>query len=376
MAKNGFKYPELVRVVKDNNLSPGWTLCIGAGVSNTVFPTWNELVRRLIARQHPAAEASELTKMLLKQFAPDAIVQAAQERSALSDDDFSQALIDELYADVRDKLDADEWDVFLEGLSRVIASQLYPTLVRSFLSLFDRHFSTCTSLQIAGVIAESIDTGSRPQSILSFNAERMLFALTSMTIVNQRLTADRDPVKAGVYKQRIDLVTHSTSTRSTNRIQYYMCHGALPLPNNLRPKSRESIDKLVFSESNYLQLANANFSWQSTVFTDCAISRPIIFVGMSMSDPNVRRWLGWAHTNRSRELQRLGAWNGSSTLHYWIRRDVYSQEEKTWIESSVAHLGIRLVWIPSWDQVGNALRVMVGLKPPLKNQHNASARIS
>lgn len=370
MAKSGFIYPDLVPVVKKNNDSAGWSLCIGAGVSHPIFPTWKQLVERLIAHVQPKWHAPDTIKSLIDQFPPDALIQAGQERSGMVDQEFSDLLNEILYADVKRSLEPSEWPIFLKALAGHHDSS--PEFVRSFNTMFERIYPNATALAVANVIADSIGTEHQPQSILSFNAERLLFALCNMRIYAKKLSDGQGDGSVGVFRQHIDLVTHSTSSRSTQRIQYFMCHGSLPLPTVRRKAAQESIDKLVFSESSYLQLANASFSWQASVFLDCAVTRPIIFIGTSMTDPNVRRWLGWSHENRARELRHLGTPEGPSTHHYWIRRLLDDPQERSWVESSVAHLGIRVVWIPSWDTVGETLRLMTGMSLPKRNRKNYS----
>ena len=104
---------------------------------------------------------------------------------------------------------------------------------------------------------------------------------------------------SGLYREKfneqhkvLDLVTHSISHKKSDRIPFYFCHGLVPVPGQPRRRgSLQSIDKLVFSEAEYLQLANSSYSWQSTVFLDVCASKSVVFIGVSLSDSNMRRWL-------------------------------------------------------------------------------------
>lgn len=96
---------------------------------------------------------------------------------------------------------------------------------------------------------------------------------------------------------------------------------------------------LVFSESSYLDLANASYSWQAATVIDVCSSSSTVFVGLSMTDPNIRTWLAWLHAARVDELASRGvASAGPSTSHYWLRPHAPSAAEDRWIESSVSHL--------------------------------------
>ena len=145
---------------------------------------------------------------------------------------------------------------------------------------------------------------------------------------------------------------------------FYYCHGLLPVPGGKRVANEQaSVDKLVFSESEYLQLVNSAVSWQSSVFLGTAVTRSLVFVGMSFSDGNLRRWLASTHKVRSDELREMQQWEGDSTFHLWIHKRPSSRAEQEWAESSVSHLGVRLVWLDDWAQLGEALRTMLSLRP-------------
>jgi hypothetical protein len=166
----------------------------------------------------------------------------------------------------------------------------------------------------------------------------------------------------GEMRQYLDIVNRSVSVRRVGRVPYIFCHGLLPVPGaQLTRPYMPSLDKLVFAEASYLKLANLSFSWQSSAFLDVCGFWRTVFVGVSLSDPNMRRWLGWLHSNRTSELRESGGYEGASTYHLWIRKAPSDEDEKRWIESTVAHLGVRLVWVREWTEAGDALAKMLGL---------------
>jgi hypothetical protein len=212
--------------------------------------------------------------------------------------------------------------------------------------------SGVSAVELARVVVDSTSGGFAPAAILSFNAEPLLYALINATAA---VSEPHSP------KALLDRVTRSLSNRALGRIPYVFCHGLLPIEGH--PSGEwHSIDKLVFSESDYLQVANSGFTWQSSTFFDACMSRSVIFIGLSFSDPNLRRWLGIMHQNRLRELQSIGHSPAASAPHYWFRTIPKTQEEKAWIEAAVAHLGVRLVWLKNWTEASPALRSMLGLK--------------
>ena len=87
----------------------------------------------------------------------------------------------------------------------------------------------------------------------------------------------------------------------------------------------------------------------------------MVFVGVSFTDPNLRRWLGSVHAERAAELKIMGNENPSYE-HYWLTRDPGDESIRRWTESLVRHLGVRVVWMPEYDQVGRYLSRMLSLK--------------
>ena len=114
-------------------------------------------------------------------------------------------------------------------------------------------------------------------------------------------------------------------------------------------------DKLVFLENEYLQLANNAFSWQAITFYNILSTNTVFFIGLSFRDANIRRWLAWLHKARIDAIKQYGGTH-ESTAHYWIEKTPDSLYLKNWYEASVAHLGIRLIWIEDWKDTTAVIR--------------------
>ena len=212
------------------------------------------------------------------------------------------------------------------------------------------------------MLYEIAGTERAPRGVLSFNAEPLLLALTNALKVEEFHAKGAPLPTVGDRAQLFDFVTRSISRKRTGRIPYVFIHGLLPVPDPSGAGHRaDASDKLVFSEASYLQLANTSFSWQSAVFLDAASSGHLVFLGVSLSDPNMRRWLAWAHENRCRELEAYGPHDGDSTSHYWLHKKPTDDSGRRWIESLVAHLGVRLIWLEDWSQVADAMRHLLAL---------------
>jgi hypothetical protein len=316
-----------------------------------MFPNWYALVSDLVAQDIGQDKANDIMPRLSSGFGLDALIQAARDRLRLTSDEFAQLLSDRLYADVKGKLTNTEWKKFRRGLAAFYAGDMSPKMWREFETTMRSHFPCVSAIDLASVVVDSVADGFGPAAILSFNAEPLMYAL-----INARASVS-EPHSP---KAPLDRITRSLSNRSSGRIPYVFCHGLLPIEGH--PSADwHAIDKLVFSETDYLQVANSGFTWQSSTFFEACMSRSVVFIGLSFSDSNLRRWLGIMHQNRLRELQSIGHSAVASAPHYWFRTIPKTTEEKAWIEAAVAHLGVRLVWLKNWAEAGPALRSMVGL---------------
>ena len=333
----------------------GWALAIGAGTSLQAFPDWGRLVEQLIAADTAVSDPSALLESLNETFSYDALIQAAKDVLDEDDATFTKRLADLLYQRVKLKAGAD-WPNIAKALTAASPGQLKRDKWKSFLDFMNVNYPTASALQIAAAITNARKAGLAPAAILSFNGEQLLYSVV------HAVAATTCAPTADLKKERVfDRVTRGISHREAPRIPYIFCHGLIPIEDgfSLFPKMAAP-EKLVFSEGEYLQLANSAFSWQSSLFLGTAVLRSIVFVGLSFSDPNLRRWLAWVHANRAAELEIRGK-DRECYEHYWLKEDVADDDEKRWTESSVRHLGVRLVWLKSWSKVGAYLERMLSL---------------
>ncbi len=335
----------------------GWALCIGAGSSrgttNGVFPEWSELVDRLIQEDKEATKADALAKSLKHDFNADALIQAAKDRLKLSDDQFIRKLEELLYEDLKNKA-GEEWTNIAKGLTAVSPAELPTHHWEAFVQFFAASYPDLSALQLARVVSKTAGTDREPAAVISFNAEPLFYALVNG--VRGLSSSENKPSKT---LRMFNRVTRGISYQEAARIPYIFCHGLLNIEGGFkRFAASASAEKLVFSEAAYLQLANNAFSWQAALFIGAAVLRSIVFVGLSFSDPNVRRWLAWIHANRVHEL-RLRGRDERSYEHYWIKTDPHNESRKRWLESLVRHLGVRLVWIDGWNRLEEHLSRML-----------------
>lgn len=358
MSKPGFTLQDLPPILRQSVERNGWAICVGSGISVPLFPDWKSLVGALVTKIMPNAVASgTLINNLLTTFSPDAIIQAGEQIWKSNQKDFSGLLSHLLYDNVISKFSDSEQQVFFKCI-QADPGAIYRRDWTAFIELISNKYPTLTSLKIAEVLNELLRTELLPSAILSFNAETLLPALINgLYIKGQNGIEEKEISKNKI----IDPVVRSIYTLYRNRIPCYFCHGTLPLPNENKYHKKSGSEKLVFSESEYLRLSNSIYSWQSRVFLDVCSSKTVVFIGVSLSDPNMRKWLSWIHTNRMEEISNFKSQVQDSTHHYWIRRKPSTLDEQQWIEAAVSHLGIRLIWIDDWNDSGATLRILLGL---------------
>jgi hypothetical protein len=321
---------------------------VGAGISLPAFPDWKALVQRLAARDSnpPSAKALE---HLQKTYSSDALIQAAMDRLGINDQQFADLLATELFSDLLATLKPrGAVKLVADALTARHIGALSRTAWQEFIDVLTLCFPGMTALPLARTLARLLRGPSGPSSIVSFNAESLFAAL-----INAHIATNRG-IKGG---DKLDYAVHATSDRKAGRIPYYFCHGLLPVPGSKR-NHLSSVDKLVFQESTYLQLANTSFSWQSASFLRAAVGSSIVFIGVSLTDPNMRRWLSWVHASRIAELAEVGNPAPTSTVHYWIAKTSEDPATERWTESVVAHLGVRLIWVKDYPDIVPTLDVM------------------
>jgi len=300
----------------------------------------------------PSALLSDLSRF----FSYDALIQASKDRLGLDDEEFIDLLADLLYENLRKKVKG-KWPLVAKALTAASPGPLKQHEWIEFLDLIKRIFPDLSALKIAEAVAPEMTGSKAPTAILSFNAEPMLYALIHANIAAAAASG------AKLKELRVlDRVTRGISFRRPGHVPYIFCHGLLPVDGGV-PTFAKTVARgnLVFSEGDYLQLANSAFSWQSALFLGTAVLRWTVFVGVSFSDANLRRWLAWIHASKRRDLQNKKT-RGEAYGHYWIRPQTRDATLNRWIEASVRHLGVRLIWLQDWNELGTCFKAMLAEK--------------
>lgn len=327
-----------------------WSLCVGAGITIDVLPSWRELSRRILE----VAQGIRMTERhfddLLKTtgWHFDAWIQAALNlwhAAGASTSEFASQLERILYSDLRLAAAAEglELDLLYAFHNAALLKMSRRHELMTFLST---QYPRSSMLSVARFLVEVVKISRAPAAILTFNYDTLL----QMVVRLAELSDDRTSATAFVRVTRPE-------SWIRNKIPICHLHGSvIPAPELDDDSKRLSIDsreQLVAPEEAYTQMAASPSAWAQVTFLHYAQSTNLLVLGHSLSDPNLRRWLAWTHETDPRSRR-------ARLRRIWLRTRPDSKADVTLIEQSVVHLGVGVAWLTSWSEVGAALRNLVG----------------
>jgi len=335
-----------------------WGLCIGAGINGKAAPSWDKLtssvVNELFEKSYTLEEFSDIVKGSGWSF--DAWLQLCDNYSAFNRKSDAKALIRKhIYSVILEEARASNIEkqvkLALTTPSRV-PQKHFPLVV----ALFKKVFAGTTVLKLAEVFVERVEC--RPEYVINFNADTFFETLSFLLMKekhNQTSTNWEAPPKlfARVAKSK-------SFTFNRDKIPIFHLHGYL-VPQNI--DKFDEFDDIVFSESDYLSLTHQTHTWAQSTFTYFAQYSTMLFVGLSMADPNIRRWLSWvwaeyvAETIRITKTTKL---TGISGRHYWISARPKDTFQALSREYGLRHLGVQTCWIDKWGNIGEAIKNLTG----------------
>ncbi|MDP9711200.1 UNVERIFIED_ORG: hypothetical protein J2X80_003290 [Pseudomonas fluorescens] len=275
------------------------TLVCGAGVSvGAGIPVWNELLLRLLksmikllSKDHSLNLGSDAAEEFNKRHGATSLILGKYLKNNLGKD-FGKQVRDALYAANPTKCD----------------------------------------------LIDAIVDVSRPQrdgkpldSIVTFNFDALIEENLSAANVQNR----------AIYTEAIK--------HDPNELPIYHVHGYLPRAG----KVPDDID-IVFSEDAYHGQFIDPFSWSNLIQLNKLTQNTCLFVGVSLTDPNLRRLLDVAWRKNP----------DKSVTHYIIKKtprfgsgdDVLDDLARLLEEQDANALGINVIWVDSYDRIPKLIR--------------------
>lgn len=274
------------------------TLVCGAGISvGAGVPGWNELLIRLLGEM----------------------------MSRMSEDHSLSINSD----------DADRFNTEYSPSSLVVGKYLKNNLGKDFLknlreSLHISNPTSCDALDAIVDLARPQRDGKPLDSIITFNFDGLL---------EENLDNQNIKYKA-VYGEGI--------RNSPNELPIYHVHGYLPRKGRIPPNM-----DVVFSEDAYHSQFIEPFSWSNLIQLNKLSQNTCLFIGLSLTDPNLRRLLDVS--NRKNPDKNLN--------HYVIKKSPVNSNSKDPMnelallleEQDANELGLSVIWVQEYSEIPKIL---------------------
>jgi len=285
-------------------------LFLGAGVSiDAGVPLWSGLIKKLLIhminskvnnRKLSEKETEMLNNLAYKNQENSPLTQMRYIKSAFTDEEYYELVHDVLYSrplKTETKL--------LDALAKISAPQRAYNGIRS---------------------------------IVTYNFDDLL----------ERKFAEKEIEFNTVYQE--------DDMAAMNKLNIYHVHGYLPFKWN----GFDVDTNLIFSEEDYHKVYRDAFSWSNLTQLNAFRDSTCLFIGCSLTDPNLRRLLDVAARNK--ESSRHYAILPKNKLDYSdkSRREqkllaLYERIDDNIREGYFRELGLNIVWIDSFDEIPDIL---------------------
>lgn len=156
-------------------------------------------------------------------------------------------------------------------------------------------------------------------------------------------------------KQKVSYFpVHNVETYASKHagLRIYHPHGLLPHPED--DAESDFLDATqVFSERGYNSLYMDVHDWANTLQLHHFGTRCCLFIGLSMTDPSMRRLLDFTKTQRGKD----------STDHVTIQRVGPDMLLNALLEREMRSLGIKVLWIEDFGRQSEVLRLVQSTAP-------------
>lgn len=339
-----------------NFTSQSWILCLGAGICNGILPDWNELTLRLVNKTFQTCWSKEEFKKYsdLVGFSLDGWIQGCFNKfkaNGKSIEEFNKLLESCLYSDLLIHAEKsnlkDELILMFESPKHISQKKVY-----DLCDFFESNFGDKTLLQIVRALVDYDESTKLPSAIITFNADSLLHSLIVLFNIKFQST------KKGKYHQPKETFRKVTRTFQSwsECIPIFHLHGSISPTNEMTKKLKDSRDSLIFLESSYNEVASSMHSWAQSTFLYSATNSKLVFIGLSMSDPNIRRWLSWTNQAYLQELNIITEGKGDSIPHLWLKPKSNIKEVQDFLDVSLRHMGVKVGLIQGYDKVEETLK--------------------
>ena len=214
-------------------------------------------------------------------------------------------------------------------------------------------------LALAKVLIEGIGVNQVPRAVITLNADTLLHTVIELL---QRRDHYAGPPPYGQPKSYFTPVFRSLGHLPRESVPIFHIHGAIKPDAEIRVVGGyDSRDKLIFLEEDFLRVATSSSSWPETTFMFHSQVSRLVFVGLSMSDSNIRRWMSSSHAALTREVQTVAGVERFEPVHFWVTAKPADPVRAQIQSVGLSHLGIGTAWLADWRQVGEGLKNLLAI---------------
>lgn len=339
------KYQNYLRSFTNQN----WILCLGAGICRGILPDWLELTLNLanstFEKKWTKDEFKEITSEV--GFSLDSWIQGCFNKlqsQGKSIEEFNKELESSLYKELLDKAEKvnlkKELILLFEYPKRIKQKKVF-----ELCDFFETNYSKTSLLQIVKALLNEDEKTKLPSAIITFNGDSLLHSLIVLFNIKKQFK------KTGIYNQPKELFRKVTRTYQSwsDSIPIFHLHGSISPSTDYI--NRDSRDSLIFLENSYNNVASRMHSWAQSTFLYSSQNSKLVFFGLSMSDPNIRRWLSWTNQAYTEELNTVTDGKGISLPHLWIKTKASSDDIQEFMDISLRHMGVKIGIIENYSMV-------------------------
>ena len=330
----------------------GWTICLGAGINKNILPDWSDLTLNVINKTFKfnwsKADFEKQNNSI--GFGYDSWIQACLNNHLSRGEkvaSFIKILENEIYGNILIEAEnAGIRDIMVQFLNN---PRMKKTKRNKIISFFENKYSGSTLMQVVDVLTSKSDVYKYPCSIITFNADTLLYSLL-IAYNEDKYSTLTNPNASEPYK----LILKSYHSWG-DKIPIFHLHGSLFPDFKKTSRRQDGRENLIFLESSYTKVAGSMYTWAQTNFLYYALNTKMIFLGLSMSDPNIRKWLSWTTENVNADLSLLKDQDTNANQHLWIKPRCRESDTTEFLQNSLVHLGVKMGWIDGYDKTKGAL---------------------
>lgn len=339
-----------------------WTLCLGAGISKGIVPDWQSLAHKVVNEAFGTnlTEVEFLSTVAESGWTLDSWIQAAANKyhaDKKTPSEFKSLIESELYSTIRTKADGLRLKKYLIQVLSDPKSAPKDRVIE-VCDFLESTFSKSSIFQVGNALIKCVETNSAPKAVLTFNADTLLETYIDLKLRKAHYSG------LGPYGHPVYPFVQVTrpSIKSGDKTPIIHCHGAIAPKEPTVRRHRDSRDRLVFLEQEYLAMAASQGAWGESEFLFHAHSTKMVFLGLSMSDTNIRKWMSGINAEKVRDLSIFGCDESPNPHHIWIKPEPASEALRSIYLVALQHLGVRPGWISSWNNVESALKNLASVK--------------